>query len=104
MPGSKADPIRNRGIKVFHVGFLQSAFIATGASGTALDLVMVTRGVDFKTALEWLAQRAGITPGTTSLPPPAPRTRPPPTARSIRPTVVLGSPVDFVHLAPKLSE
>ena len=32
-PGSKADPIRNRGVKVFHVGFLQSAFISTGSAG-----------------------------------------------------------------------
>ena len=33
-PGSKMDPIRNRGIKVFHVGFMQSAFYITGKTGT----------------------------------------------------------------------
>jgi hypothetical protein len=32
-PGSKMDPIRNRGIKVFHVGFLKSAFLNKGDSG-----------------------------------------------------------------------
>ena len=33
--GAKGDPVRQRGIKVFHVGFRQSAFINRGASGTA---------------------------------------------------------------------
>lgn len=33
-PGAQGDPIRQRGIKVFHVGFLQSAFKNSGASGT----------------------------------------------------------------------
>ena len=32
-PGSKMDPIRQRGIKVFHVGFLQSAFVNKSGSG-----------------------------------------------------------------------
>lgn len=32
-PGSKMDPIRQRGIKVFHVGFLQSAFVNKTGSG-----------------------------------------------------------------------
>jgi hypothetical protein len=33
-PGAKGDPVRQRGIKVFHVGLLQSAFVNTGSSGT----------------------------------------------------------------------
>jgi hypothetical protein len=33
-PGAKGDPIRQRGIKVFHIGLLQSAFVARGDSGT----------------------------------------------------------------------
>jgi len=33
-PGAKGDPIRQRGIKVFHVGLLQSAFVNAGESGT----------------------------------------------------------------------
>jgi hypothetical protein len=32
-PGAKNDPIRSRGIKVFHVGFLKSPFINRGQSG-----------------------------------------------------------------------
>ncbi len=33
-PGAKGDPVRQRGIKVFHVGLLQSAFRNTGDRGT----------------------------------------------------------------------
>jgi hypothetical protein len=33
-PGAKGDPVRQRGIKVLHIGFQQSAFINSGASGT----------------------------------------------------------------------
>lgn len=33
-PGAMGDPVRQRGIKVFHIGFLQSAFINRGASGS----------------------------------------------------------------------
>lgn len=33
-PGAKGDPIRQRGIKVLHVGFLESAFVNSGTSGT----------------------------------------------------------------------
>lgn len=33
-PGSKQDPIPQRGIKVLHIGFQQSAFLNTGATGT----------------------------------------------------------------------
>ena len=33
-PGAKGDPVRQRGIKVFHIGFLQSAFMNVGASGS----------------------------------------------------------------------
>ena len=33
-PGARGDPVRQRGIKVFHVGLLQSAFINRGRSGT----------------------------------------------------------------------
>lgn len=33
-PGSKADPIRQRGIKVIHIGFQQSAFLNAGDQGT----------------------------------------------------------------------
>lgn len=32
-PGAKNDPVRNRGIKVFHIGLLQSAFRNSGDSG-----------------------------------------------------------------------
>jgi len=32
--GANRDPVRQRGIKVFHIGFLQSAFVNRGASGT----------------------------------------------------------------------
>lgn len=32
-PGAKADPIRNKGIKVIHIGFKQSAFINKGRTG-----------------------------------------------------------------------
>jgi hypothetical protein len=33
-PGAKGDPIRQRGIKVIHIGFQQSAFLNSGDSGT----------------------------------------------------------------------
>jgi hypothetical protein len=33
-PGAKGDPVRQRGIKVFHVGLLQSAYTNRGQSGT----------------------------------------------------------------------
>jgi len=33
-PGSAADPIQNRGIKVIHIGFQESAFLNAGDSGT----------------------------------------------------------------------
>lgn len=33
-PGSAKDPVRNRGIKVIHIGFMQSAFINSGKQGT----------------------------------------------------------------------
>ena len=33
-PGAKGDPIRQRGIKVFHVGLLQSAFVNAGEYGS----------------------------------------------------------------------
>ena len=33
-PGAKGDPIHQRGIKVFHVGFLQGAFTNGGSSGS----------------------------------------------------------------------
>jgi hypothetical protein len=32
--GAKKDPVRQRGIKVFHIGFRQSAFVSRGNSGT----------------------------------------------------------------------
>jgi len=32
-PGAKSDPIRQRGIKVLHIGFQQSAFLNTGDTG-----------------------------------------------------------------------
>jgi len=33
-PGAKGDPVRQRGIKVLHIGFQQSAFLNSGESGT----------------------------------------------------------------------
>ena len=33
-PGAAGDPVRQRGIKVFHIGFLQSAFTNSGRSGS----------------------------------------------------------------------
>ncbi len=33
-PGAKEDPIKNRGIKVIHIGFQESAFLNMGDSGT----------------------------------------------------------------------
>jgi hypothetical protein len=33
-PGAKGDPVRQRGIKVFHVGLLQSAFVNAKKTGT----------------------------------------------------------------------
>jgi len=33
-PGAKGDPVRQRGIKVIHIGFMQSAFFNKGKSGT----------------------------------------------------------------------
>ncbi len=33
-PGAKGDPVRQRGIKVVHIGFQQSAFLNSGATGT----------------------------------------------------------------------
>lgn len=33
-PGSKMDPIRNKGIKVLHIGFLKTAFVNKGGKGT----------------------------------------------------------------------
>ena len=41
---------------------------ACGAGGTALDLVMVAEGLDFKEAIERLAARAGLAPGRAPLP------------------------------------
>lgn len=32
-PGSANDPVQNRGIKVIHIGFMQSAFLNTGSKG-----------------------------------------------------------------------
>lgn len=39
-----------------------------GAGGTALDLVMVAEGLDFKSAIAALAGRAGLAPGRAPLP------------------------------------
>ena len=33
-PGAQKDPIRQRGLKVIHIGFQQSAFVNSGATGT----------------------------------------------------------------------
>jgi hypothetical protein len=33
-PGAKGDPVRQRGIKVFHIGFLESAFVNKGDRGS----------------------------------------------------------------------
>lgn len=44
-PGAKGDPVRQRGIKVFHIGFLQSAFMNTGASGSVAVRIIDGDGV-----------------------------------------------------------
>ena len=96
-PGAKGDPVRQRGIKLFHVGLLQSAFRNTGASGAVavrfLDSAgRITRSghatVDFidepvpqihpnnfpdgRRAHDWQVvkpgQTVGIAPGTLPLP------------------------------------
>jgi hypothetical protein len=43
-PGAKGDPIRQRGIKVFHVGLLESAFVNSGTSGTVEVRIVDGRG------------------------------------------------------------
>ena len=43
-PGSANDPIRNKGIKVIHIGFQQSAFINTGTSGTVTVRILDANG------------------------------------------------------------
>lgn len=43
-PGSKADPIRQRGIKVIHIGFQQSAFLNTGDQGTVYVRILDSEG------------------------------------------------------------
>jgi DNA primase len=51
---------------------------ACGAHGSAIDLVMRLRGVGFRDALRWLADRAGVTiegPRDRPPPPPAPTPR-----------------------------
>jgi hypothetical protein len=43
-PGAKGDPVRQRGIKVFHVGLLQSAFINKGIEGTIYVRIINGKG------------------------------------------------------------
>ena len=43
-PGSMKDPIRQRGIKVLHIGFQQSAFLNTGATGTVTVRILDAAG------------------------------------------------------------
>ncbi len=43
-PGAKGDPVRQRGIKVFHVGLLQSPFVNRGRSGSVR--VRIVDGAD----------------------------------------------------------
>ncbi len=43
-PGAKSDPVRQRGLKVLHVGFLQSAFFNTGDSGTVTVRIIDAAG------------------------------------------------------------
>lgn len=57
---------------------------ACGAGGTAIDLVMVTRGVGVREALEMLARQAGIDPASSPPPRLRPR-RPPQTPLALRP-------------------
>lgn len=52
---------------------------ACGAGGTALDLVMISRQLDFKHAIEFLAQRAGLNPTAGSSSPSLRRRAVPPT-------------------------
>jgi DNA primase len=51
---------------------------ACGAGGTAIDLVITTHDIRIRDAIEWLAQRAGITQATPSGRPPRPRQQPVP--------------------------
>ena len=43
-PGAKGDAIRQRGIKVLHIGFQQSAFLNTGDSGTVHVRILDANG------------------------------------------------------------
>ena len=43
-PGSAKDPVRNRGIKVIHIGFQQSAFLNTGETGTVTVRIVDANG------------------------------------------------------------
>jgi len=43
-PGAKGDAVRQRGLKVLHVGFLQSAFFNTGDSGTVTVRIIDAAG------------------------------------------------------------
>ena len=48
-----------------------------GAHGDAIDLVMITQGMDKGEAITWLAQRAGMAPGQPAAPRPRPKPPPP---------------------------
>ena len=43
-PGAQKDPIRQRGLKVLHIGFQQSAFLNSGTSGTVKVRILDAHG------------------------------------------------------------
>lgn len=43
-PGAKGDPVRQRGLKVLHIGFMQSAFFNRGESGTVSVRIVDANG------------------------------------------------------------
>ncbi len=48
-PGAKKDPVRQRGIKVIHIGFMQSAFFNKGDSGTVTVRIKDASGKEVST-------------------------------------------------------
>ena len=65
-------------IFVDHRGIERWTCFATGANGTAIDLVMVATGRSVGDAITWLAERARLDRPPTERPPPVRRAPPPP--------------------------
>jgi len=66
---------------------------ASGRSGTAVDVLIITRGLDFADALRVLAERAGVVPGA-ALPPRPPRPAVAPAVPGAPPSPEFGEWID----------